>query len=331
MEKEPLLSVRGLKTYFGTGEKTVKAIDGIDLDVFPGETLGIVGESGCGKTMTSLSVLRLLPKPQGRIEEGKILYRGRDITALPEEEMRSLRGGELAMIFQEPMTSLNPVYTVEKQILEAVRVHLKLSNKEAKTLAVEMLAKVGIPEPARRVRSYPHELSGGMRQRVMIAMALACKPKLLIADEPTTALDVTIQAQILELLKSLQKEFGMSVMVITHDMGVIADVTDRTVVMYAGKIVESTSTDELFARPLHPYTRGLLECIPRLNRDCDRLSTIPGMVPSPRNLPAGCRFSNRCAFADDLCRRLQPEPREHGPGHLAACHHVDEAWNRSCS
>jgi len=324
MEQEALLSVRGLKTHFKTPEGTVKAIDGIDFDLFSGETLGIVGESGSGKTMTSLSILGLLPKPQGNIVAGSILYGGKDLTKLSEREMRSLRGKEIAMIFQEPMTSLNPVYTVEQQIIEAIQSHSAVNKQNAAAEVVRLLEKVGIPEAKRRSKSYPHELSGGMRQRVMIAMALACNPKILIADEPTTALDVTIQAQILELLTSLQKQLGMSIMIITHDMGVIADVATRVVVLYAGKVVETASTKELFANPLHPYTLGLLACIPKIDEDKERLYSIPGMVPSPLELPAGCRFSNRCGFADETCRQNEPELRSFGNDHKAACRYVEK-------
>ncbi len=303
-----VLEVRDLVTAFTTDDGIVRAVDGVSFEVREGGTLGIVGESGCGKSVTSLSAMRLIPHPQGRIERGEILFEGKNLLALPEKEMRGLRGNKISMIFQEPMTSLNPVYTVGQQIGEAIKLHQKVGGSEARKRAIEMLTLVGIPAPETRIDAYPHELSGGMRQRVMIAMALSCKPKLLIADEPTTALDVTIQAQILELLKRLQKELGMSVMVITHDLGIIAEVAEEVVVMYDGKVVERAKTNELFAKPLHPYTEGLLRSVPSYgdNRKQKRLPTIPGVVPDLRKLPVGCRFQERCTKVMDRCRTEEP-------------------------
>jgi peptide/nickel transport system ATP-binding protein len=303
---EPLLSLRHLVTAFETDEGYLRAVDDVSFDVFPGRTLGVVGESGCGKSVTSLSIMGLIPSPPGFIEGGEALFGGRDLLQLPESEMRSLRGNEISMIFQEPMTSLNPVYTVGSQIVEAIRLHQKMSRRAAKARAIELLDVVGIPAPAERIDSYPHTLSGGMRQRVMIAMALACEPRLLIADEPTTALDVTIQAQILDLLRSLQEELGMSIIFISHDLGVMAEFAHEIAVMYAGKIVEQAETSLLFQTPRHPYTRGLLRSLPSVRNRGGRLPTIPGIVPDLRDLPAGCRFQDRCDLVSDACRADEP-------------------------
>jgi oligopeptide/dipeptide ABC transporter ATP-binding protein len=320
---EPILRVRGLKTCFRSDGEEIRAVDGIDFEVYRKETLALVGESGCGKSASALSIMGLLPRPQGRIAGGEILYGGVDLARLAEEDLRRLRGNEISMIFQEPMTSLNPVYTVGRQIVEAVTAHRAMSKKKARNRAVEMLRRVGIPDPEGRVRSYPHEMSGGMRQRVMIAMALACTPRLLIADEPTTALDVTIQAQILSLLKELQADIGMSILLITHDLGVVAETADRVAVMYAGRIVEYATALDLFARPLHPYTRGLLESIPRIDLETERLHAIPGTVPAGRDLPPGCRFSNRCPKADDACTRDLPPLIEVSAGHWVGCRRLE--------
>ncbi|MBT8463460.1 MAG: ABC transporter ATP-binding protein [Myxococcales bacterium] len=303
---EPLLSLRHLVTAFETDEGYLRAVDDVSFDVFPGKTLGIVGESGCGKSVTSLSIMRLVPSPPGVIESGEALFDGRDLLRIPESEMRSLRGNEISMIFQEPMTSLNPVYTVGSQIIEAIRLHQSVSRRAAKARAVELLDLVGIPAPAERIDSYPHTLSGGMRQRAMIAMALSCEPRLLIADEPTTALDVTIQAQILDLLRSLQRDFGMSIVFITHDLGVMAEFAHEIAVMYAGKIVEHAETRALFRTPKHPYTKGLLRSLPSVRNRGERLPTIRGVVPDLRELPSGCRFQDRCDFVTDVCRVEEP-------------------------
>jgi oligopeptide/dipeptide ABC transporter ATP-binding protein len=312
---EPLLRVRDLKTYFVTeqGRGTARAVDGVSFEVQPGETLGIVGESGCGKTVTSLSILRLIPEPPGHIRPGSFIeFEGRNLLTLEPRDLRAIRGNQIAMVFQEPMTSLNPVFTVGDQIAEAAILHQGLSRAAGRARAIEMLKLVGIPDPEERVDHYPHQMSGGMRQRVMIAMALVCRPKLLIADEPTTALDVTIQAQILELLDRLQAELGMAVMLITHDLGVVAGSADRVVVMYAGQVVEQAPTPELFARPLHPYTEGLLASVPRLDappagaRAGGRLHSIPGQVPAATAWPSGCRFHPRCPYAWDRCRAEEP-------------------------
>lgn len=319
MGKSVLLTVRNLRTYFYTEDGVVKAVDGVDFEVYEGETLGIVGESGSGKSVTALSVLRLLDV-KGRIEEGSsIVFNGRELLELDEEQMRSIRGNEIAMIFQEPMVALNPVFTVGEQISEAILLHQDVDPKTARLMAIEMLKRVGIPEPEKRVDEYPHELSGGMRQRAMIAMALSCRPKLLIADEPTTALDVTIQAQILELMKELQREYGMAIILITHDVGVIAENADRVIVMYGGKVMESADVYTIFKKPRHPYTWGLLTSIPRLDIEQDRLYSIPGMVPDPLHFPPGCRFSNRCDFAEDICSREMPELYEVEKDHLSRC------------
>lgn len=315
----PLLSVRNLRTHFITEDGEVPAVDGVSFDLSAGETLGIVGESGSGKSVTSLSIMRLIPTPPGRIAGGEILFNGEDLLKKSPAEMRKIRGNDISMIFQEPMTSLNPVFTIGDQIMEAIILHQKLSKKDARDRAIEMLRLVGIPSPEQRVDEYPHQLSGGMRQRVMIAMALSCNPRLLIADEPTTALDVTIQAQILELLQRLQEEFGMAIIMITHDLGVVAGMVDRVIVMYAGKVVEEAPVRELFTSPKHPYTEGLLGSIPKLHQVQDRLQTIEGVVPSPFNMPKGCRFHPRCKYAQPACEEAEPLLQELAPGHYAAC------------
>jgi oligopeptide/dipeptide ABC transporter ATP-binding protein len=316
----PLLEVKGLRTEFRSGGSSFPAVDGISFSLAPGETLGIVGESGCGKSVTSLSIMRLVPNPPGKITAGEIRLEGRNLLDLPEGDMRAVRGDDIAMIFQEPMTSLNPVQTVGEQIVEAVQLHRSLSAADARARALEMLQLVKIPSPGTRLDEYPHQLSGGMRQRVMIAMALACDPKLLIADEPTTALDVTIQAQILDLLRDLRERTGAAIMLITHDLGVVAELAHRVIVMYSGRIVEEAPVGLLFADPQHPYTLGLLGSIPRLGSDGDeRLIAIEGVVPNPYALPPGCRFSPRCPLADTRCRAEQPTLREIAPGHRAAC------------
>ncbi|WP_034383873.1 ABC transporter ATP-binding protein [Deinococcus sp. YIM 77859] len=328
---EVLLAVNGLKTYFHTDDGVVKSVDGVTFHIKKGETLAVVGESGSGKSVTSLSIMRLIPMPPGRIEEGEILFTGKDgvqkdIVRLPEAEMRRIRGNDISMIFQEPMTSLNPVYTVGDQIAEAVMLHQGKSKREAMGVATEMLRLVGIPAPEKRVNEYPHQMSGGMRQRVMIAMALSCNPALLIADEPTTALDVTIQAQILDLMRKLQKEIGMSILFITHNLGVVAEMADRVVVMYGGRVVEEGDVVEIFKAPRHPYTMGLLNSIPRPGLDVRedgqpkrRLEAIPGNVPNPLNLPRGCSFEPRCKFAVEACREAVPPLFDTGGGHTARC------------
>ena len=306
---DPLLRVRDLRTYFVTdqGGGTARAVDGVSFDLHPGETLGLVGESGCGKTVTSLSILRLIPEPPGHIRPGSLIeFEGRNLLTLAPKELRAIRGNRIAMIFQEPMTSLNPVLTIGDQVAEAAIVHQRVTRAAARARAIEMLQQVGIPDPEERVDHYPHQLSGGMRQRVMIAMALICHPQILIADEPTTALDVTIQAQILELLNRLQQQLGMAVLLITHDLGVVAGSADRVVVMYAGQVVETAPTRALFAHPEHPYTEGLMASIPRLDRPRERLHSIPGAVPAATQWPAGCRFHPRCPYAWDKCRTEEP-------------------------
>ncbi|KAF0100864.1 MAG: peptide/nickel transport system ATP-binding protein [Rhodospirillaceae bacterium] len=324
-----LLEVSDLGTWFYTRQGIVKAVDGVDFEVAAGETLAIVGESGCGKSMTALSLMRLIPDPPGRIVSGSIKLAGRDLLKISEEEMRDVRGNEISMIFQEPMTSLNPVMTIGKQISEALILHRDMDRKQAMKRAIEMLELVRIPEPAQRAKEFPHQLSGGMRQRAMIAMALACNPKVLIADEPTTALDVTIQAQILELIVELQREFSAAVLLITHDLGVVAETAHRVIVMYAGRKVEEATVGELFARPLHPYTVGLMNSIPRLDlmrgqtdRTNERLQEIPGIVPPLFDLPPGCAFAPRCSRADEKCRGERPAYEEKQPGHWAACWHT---------
>jgi len=318
----PLLEIRGLKTHFRTDDGWVHAVDGVDLHVDAGETLCVVGESGSGKSVTAMSVLKLLPMPPGRIVAGQVLWEGRDLVPLPPAEMRRLRGREIGMVFQEPMTALNPVYTVGEQIGESLRLHEGLSRAAALDRAAELLALVHISQATRRVHDYPHQFSGGMRQRVMLALALACKPRLLIADEPTTALDVTIQAQILDLLGELKERLGMAVLLITHAMGVVAEVAQRVVVMYAGQVIEEGPVERLFERPWHPYTQGLIRSIPRIDAEASRgsrLASIPGTVPSLVAPPPGCRFAPRCAYARDACTQATPALREVGPGHRVAC------------
>ncbi len=314
-----LLEVRDLRTYFELEDGVAKAVDGVSFSVGRGRTLGIVGESGCGKSVTALSILRLIPPP-GRIVGGEIRFDGRDLLELTDEEMRRVRGRDIAMVFQEPMTCLNPVFTVGAQIIEAVLHQERVPRREARARAIELLRKVRIPAPEIRIDEYPHQLSGGMRQRVMLAMALASSPQLLVADEPTTALDVTIQAQIIELLRELQAESGMAIVIITHDLGVVAEMADDVVVMYASKVAESGAVGQIFARPGHPYTRGLLASRPRIDGPRGvRLTAIPGVVPSPLRPPAGCRFHPRCDVAVDQCRTREPELRELSPGHRVAC------------
>ena len=320
---QPLLSVRNLVIEFATRYGPVRAVDGISFDVYPNETVGIVGESGCGKTVTGLSLLRLIPSPPGKIVSGSIILGGRDLTKVSEEEMQLIRGDEISMIFQEPMTALNPVLTVGSQMIDVLRQHKNLSRRQARAAAIDMLSRVGIPAPQKRIDEYPHQLSGGMRQRVMIAMALSCDPKLLVADEPTTALDVTTQAQVLEQMVKLQEEFGMAVILVTHDLGVIAETCQRALVMYCGNIVEKGSIEELFERPRHPYTKGLLESIPRIRGErLPQLPIIPGMVPDLLHLPDGCRFADRCKHVTDQCRAAQPQFSQ-DPGGLSgsACFH----------
>ncbi|WP_439572196.1 ABC transporter ATP-binding protein [Phreatobacter sp.] len=321
----PLLQVENLQTHFRTPDGINRAVDGVSFHVRSGETLAVVGESGCGKSVTAMSLLRLIPEPPGKIA-GSIRFQGRDLLALSEREMRQIRGNEISMIFQEPMTSLNPVLNVGRQIGETLRLHQGLDRKAAEDRAIEMLNLVGIPEPARRVREYPHQLSGGMRQRVMIAIALACNPKLLIADEPTTALDVTIQAQILDLMRDLKHRVGAAIVMITHDLGVVAEVAERVMVMYAGRKVEEAPVRDLFRNPRHPYTQGLLGAVPKLGSSLDgvqtRLAEIPGLVPSLKQRIQGCVFAGRCGFATDLCRAVAPGLEAKAPGHVVACHHA---------
>lgn len=314
-----LLEVTNLRTEFKTAAGTIRAVDGVDLSVGQGETLGIVGESGCGKSITSLSIMQLLPKGLGKVAAGEVRFNGENMLEFSERKMRSIRGNEMAMIFQEPMTSLNPVFKIGKQIAESARYHHGVSKQKAKAMAVEMLTKVGIPRPEKVAVSYPHELSGGMRQRVMIAMAMICNPKLLIADEPTTALDVTIQAQILDLMRELQRSEGTSILMITHDLGVVAEMCDRVVIMYAGQVVEETDVKTLFKAPKHPYTQSLLASLPQLNSDQERLASIPGQVPNPLDMPKGCRFAPRCQFAKEICLAEAPELVEVEPGHKSRC------------
>ena len=324
-----ILQIEDLQTHFFTAIGTVRAVDGVSYELKSGETLGVVGESGCGKSVTALSILRLIANPPGRIVGGAIRFEGRNLLELSESEMERIRGNDISMIFQEPMTSLNPLFTVGRQISEAIVLHEGLSRRAAMDKAVDMLRRVQMPDAERRAQAYPHQLSGGMRQRVMIAMALSCNPKVLIADEPTTALDVTIQAQILDLMRELQETFGTAIILITHDMGVVAENADRVVVMYAGRKVEEAAAAELFDNPGHPYTKGLLGSIPHLDTAArttrrTRLNEIKGMVPSLFNLPAGCSFAPRCTLATDECRATPPPLQEHRPGHWIACWHADQ-------
>jgi oligopeptide/dipeptide ABC transporter ATP-binding protein len=314
-----LLSVANLTTTFRTGSGEAAAIEDISFDLNEGEILGIVGESGSGKSVTALTIMGLLPSPPARVVNGSINYQGRDLLRLSDAAMRRVRGPGIAMVFQEPMTSLNPVFTIGEQIIETIRAHENLAQRALFNRAVELLEKVGIPSPATRMTDYPHQLSGGQRQRVMLAIALSCRPKLLIADEPTTALDVTIQAQILDLIMDLRDEFGMAIMIITHNMGVIAETADRVMVMYAGRVIERAPVATLFDQPLHPYTRGLLSCVPTMDQRKARLDAIPGTLPEPGRRPPGCRFAPRCALAIPDCAAALPPFVHHGPGHAAAC------------
>lgn len=318
--REVLLEVRNLRTFFRTPAGVVKAVDDVSFRVHRGEALAVVGESGCGKTVTALSVMRLVPDPPGKIEGGEVIFEGRDLLQVSETEMRRVRGNHIGMIFQDPMTSLNPVFRVGDQIREAVQLHLGLSRSEAKERAIQIMEMVEIPYARERYRMYPHEFSGGMRQRAMIAMALSCEPKLLIADEPSTALDVTIQAQIMELLGRLRREIGLSVMLITHDLGVVAGVAETVLVMYAGKVVEYADVDSVYYRSRHPYAWSLMRSVPRLDEKKERLLTIGGSPPSLINLPPGCSFSPRCPFAQEICREQEPPLLEVEEGHLSACH-----------
>lgn len=321
---EDLLKVRNLKTYFYTDRGVVKAVDDVSFNIKKGETLAIVGESGSGKSMTAMSLIKLIPSPPGVIEGKEISFEGEDILKLDDKKLREIRGNKISIIFQEPMTSLNPVFTIGNQIEEVLMLHKEMTKAEARKKAIEMINLVGIPRPDEIVDSYPHELSGGMRQRAMIAMAMACRPKLLIADEPTTALDVTIQAEILQLMKNLKKELNTSIIFITHDLGVVAETADYVVVMYAGKIVEEANVFELFKKPLHPYTNGLLKSKPVINKFQEKLYSIPGQVPSPYEMPKGCAFNPRCERATDKCRQCVPELKELADGHKVACWNYDE-------
>ncbi len=317
-----LLEIKNLHTSFVTADGEFPAVDGLNLTIEAGKTLGLVGESGCGKSVTALSIMRLIPSPPGRVAEGEVLYRGKDLLKLSDEEMRQIRGNEISMVFQEPMTSLNPVFTVGDQIMEAIRLHQKVNKREARDKAVEMLRLVKIADPASRVNDYPHQMSGGMRQRVMIAMALSCNPSLLIADEPTTALDVTIQAQILELMGELQDELGMALLLITHDLGVVAEQADEVAIMYAGRMVERSKPEVIFGKPLHPYTIGLLNSLPS-SASKRRLDAIPGVVPSPLDLPSGCRFRDRCFKASGICAEHEPVLEEKGRNQWVACYRTN--------
>jgi peptide/nickel transport system ATP-binding protein/oligopeptide transport system ATP-binding protein len=326
--EQPLLEVEDLRTYFYTKEGEVPAVDGVDFSIDKGETLGLVGESGSGKSVSALSILQLIPQPPGKIVGGSIRFEGRELLEMSEKEMRSIRGNDISMIFQEPMTSLNPVYTVGNQITEAITLHQDVEYAEAREIAIDMLRKVGIPAPEQRIDEYPHQLSGGMKQRVMIAMGLACNPKMLIADEPTTALDVTIQAQILELLSELQDEHDMSMMFITHDLGVVAETCDYVAVMYGGRVVEYGDVETIFTDPSHPYTKGLFSSLPQIDvahaGRSDRLYVIPGMVPSPQDFPSGCRFRDRCEYATEQCASTPPKQDMDEEKHFSSCWYADD-------
>jgi peptide/nickel transport system ATP-binding protein len=326
LQKSPLLEIHSLSTHFFTEEGVVRAVENVSFEIYPGEILSLVGESGCGKSVTGLSILRLIPSPPGRIVSGKILFNGRNLLQLEEKEMEGVRGNEIAMIFQEPMTSLNPVFTIGNQIMEAILFHHKVDKTEAKRRTVKMLDRVKIPSPELRIDAYPHQLSGGMRQRAMIAMALSCQPKLLIADEPTTALDVTIQAQILQLLKEIQREMGMAVMLITHDLGVVSEIADRVAVMYAGRMVEVAPIEDLFRQMRHPYTKGLLHSIPQLEERRRRLNAIPGQVPNPMDLPVGCKFHPRCYLMIEECKKEEPPFFQVNGDHFSRC----IRWRECC-
>jgi oligopeptide/dipeptide ABC transporter ATP-binding protein len=323
-----LLTVKDLRTHFYSAGKTIRALDGVSFEIEEGEVFGLVGETGCGKSVTALSILRLIPHPPGKIVEGEIQFRGRNLLALPEDQMRSIRGKEISMIFQEPMTSLNPVFRIGDQMMEVIMLHQGLDRTRALEKAIEMLVRVHIPDAGRVVQQYPHQLSGGMRQRVMIAMELSCHPFLLIADEPTTALDVTIQAQILSLVKEMKKELHTSILLITHDLGVIAEMCDRVAVMYAGSVVEQASIEEVFEDPKHPYTQGLWGAIPHIDQDKESLAVIPGTVPDLNQPPVGCKFHPRCSFRFDPCDRMAPPLFQPSPGHFAACFLYGEGKDR---
>lgn len=329
MMNEIVLEVKNLKTHFISNKGTAKAVDGIDFVLRKGETLGIVGESGCGKSMTSLSILRLIPSPPGKIVDGEVLLNGKDLVKMSNEELRKIRGNQISMIFQEPMTSLNPVIPVGEQIAEALRLHQGLSRKQAWDKSVEMIRLVGIPSPEKRAKQEPFQLSGGMRQRIMIAMALACTPEVLIADEPTTALDVTIQAQILEIMKDLQRKIGMGIIFITHDLGVVAEMCDQVGVMYAGQIVEHRDAKDIFNNPLHPYTQGLIGSLPKLYEDQEELQIIEGTVPSPYDYPEGCRFAERCPFSTDICVQKEPSLIQYGDNAKVRCWKYTNEWQDS--
>jgi peptide/nickel transport system ATP-binding protein/oligopeptide transport system ATP-binding protein len=324
--KNPLLEVRDLTIYFFTEEGVVRAVENVSFEIYPGEILGLVGESGCGKSVTGLSLLKLIPIPPGQIVSGEILFDGRGVLQLEEKEMEKIRGNDISMIFQEPMTSLNPVFTIGDQIIEAILLHQGLHKAEARKRAIEMLDRVKIPSPEKRIDSYPHQLSGGMRQRAMIAMALSCQPKLLIADEPTTALDVTIQAQVLQLLKEIQRDMGMSVMLITHDLGVVSEIADRVAVMYAGRILEYGPIEAIFGKMRNPYTRGLMGSIPQLTERKARLNAIPGQVPDPMNLPVGCKFHPRCDLMIEDCKKEEPPLFKVNGDHFSRC----IRWKECC-